>query len=434
MAGRLLCVAPTMIKSRLLSALVAVFAFAACNPPLPGGGEDAKSNLARLTQPAPQGDVDATVAGLNDFTFSLNKRITKANENFIVSPVSINTALGMASAGANGTTLDAFRSTLRIGLPQNQFHGAMNTLDRELTSRGQGAQGTQGRPFKLSIVNQTFAQKGFKLEQSYLDLLAQQYGTGLKLLDFKTQSEQARLSINDFVSVHTATLIPELMKQGSITPDTRVVLANAVYFNASWASPFEKNSTRPGNFTLLGGNTAVVDMMNDSAHSARAATVGGVEVVELPYQKDEVSMVILMPAQGDLATLESSLDSAKLDAFLAALTPQQLEFTMPKFHIDTPSDLAEPLKAEGLAVAFGGDADFSGMTGDKSLQITGVLHQAVIKVTEEGTEAAGATAIEFGVTSVPLTRRVAIDHPFVYLIRDRATGVVLFMGHVVDPR
>lgn len=424
-----------MIKTRLLSALVVFgFALAGCNPPLPGGGEDARSNLERLTTPAPAGDVEATVRGLNELTFSLNKRITKPAENFIVSPVSINTALGMASAGAAGTTLDAFRSTLRISLPQNQFHGAMNTLDRELTSRGQGAQGTNGRPFKLSIVNQTFAQKGFKLEQSYLDLLAQQYGTGLKLLDFRSQPETARLTINDFVSANTATLIPELLKEGTITNDTRVVLANAVYFNASWASPFEKNSTRPGHFTLLGGNTVSVDMMNDSDHAARAATVGGVEVVELPYQKDEVSMLILMPAAGDLATLEGSLDQSKLESFLGALQPEHLDLSMPKFEIDSPTNLSEPLKNEGLAVAFGGDADFSGMTGTRELQITGVLHQAVIKVSEEGTEAAAATAVVFGVTSVSQTRSLKIDRPFVYLIRDRATGTILFMGHVVDPR
>lgn len=426
-----------MIKTRLLSALVAVIAlagFGGCNPPLPGGGEDAKSDLQRLTTPAPKADVDATVRGLNDFTFSLNRRITKPAENFIVSPVSINTALGMASAGAASTTLDAFRSTLRVNIAQGDFHGAMNTLDLELSSRGQGAQGTNGRPFKLSIVNQTFAQKGFKLEKAYLDLLAQQYGTGLKLVDFRTQSELARLSINDFVATHTADLIPELLKQGTITPDTRVVLANAVYFNASWASPFEKSATRPHDFTLLGGNTVPVDMMNDSVHSARAAQISGIEVVELPYQKDEVSMVILMPPAGDLATFENALDSAKLDTYLGALTPQQLDFSMPKFKIDSPTDLSEPLKNEGLAVAFGGDADFSGMTGTKELAITGVLHQAVIKVTEEGTEAAGATAVVFGITSVPQTRTVKIDRPFVYLIRDRATGTILFMGHVVDPR
>lgn len=422
-----------MLKTRLLSALM-LFLAVGCTRPEPLVGEDAKSSAERLTVQAPAADVEQTVRGLNEFTLTLHRNTASATENVITAPVSITTALGMASAGAANGTLDAFRHTLNITLPQNDFHAAMNTLDRALTSRGQGQQGTNGRPFTLSIVNQTFAQKGFHLETSYLDLLAQQYGTGLKLLDFKTQPEPARLAINDFVSFHTADLIPDLLAEGTITPDTRVVLANAVYFNASWESPFEKNATSPGAFTRLDGTTAQVPMLRDTAHSARSGTVGGIEVVELPYQGREVSMLLLVPPAGGLAALESSLDVAHLDAWLAALTPGQLDFSMPKFSIDLETKLAGPLAAQGLGVAFSGDADFSAMTGDTSLSITDVVHHAVIKVTEEGTEAAGATAIIFGVTSIPLTRPLHVDRPFVYLIRDNATGALLFMGHVVDPR
>lgn len=423
-----------MFKLKLLSALVALgFAFG-CNRPEPQIGEDAKSNVERLTTQAPSNDVTTAVKGLNEFTLKLHRDNASASENVITSPASITTALSMASAGAAGSTLDAFRSTLNISLPQGDFHAAMNTLDRALTSRGQGQQGTNGRPFRLSIVNQTFAQKGFALEQGYLDLLAKFYGTGLKLLDFKAQPEPSRRAINDFVSYHTGDLIPELLGEGSISTDTRVVLANAVYFNASWASPFEKSSTSPGDFTLLDGSTAQVPMMRDSVHSARSANVNGVEVVELAYQGNEVSMLLLVPPAGGLKSLESSLDVAALEGYLAALTPGQLDFSMPKFEIDLETKLAGPLKAQGLGIAFSGDADFSAMTGDRSLSISDVVHQAVIKVTEEGTEAAGATAVTFVVTSVPQTRPVHVDRPFVYLIRDNATGALLFLGHVVDPR
>ena len=340
----------------------------------------------------------------------------------------------MASAGAAGSTLDAFRATLNITLPQGDFHAAMNTLDRALSGRGQGQQGTNGRPFRLSIVNQTFAQKGFKLEQGYLDLLARYYGAGIKLLDFRMQPEPSRHAINEFVAFHTADLIPELLAEGTISEGTHVVLANAVYFNASWASPFEKNATSNGNFTLLDGTKAQVPMMRDSAHPARSATVNGVEVVELAYQGDEVSMLLLVPPAGGLASLESSLDVAALDGYLGALTHGQLDFSMPKFEIDLETKLARPLAAQGLGIAFSNDADFSAMTGDRSLSISDVIHHAVIKVTEEGTEAAGATAVTFVVTSIPVTRPVHVDRPFVYLIRDNATGALLFMGHVVDPR
>jgi serpin B len=423
-----------MFKLKLLSALVLFGMVTSCTRPEPEGGKEAKSSLERLTTPAPASDLTAAVQGLNQFTLELHKNTTSAAKNVISSPASITTALSMASAGAAGTTLDAFRNTLHISIPQQDFHGAMNTLDRELTSRGQGQQGTKGRPFKLSIVNQSFVQTGFSLEQSYLDLLATQYGTGLKLLDFEAQPEPSRVEINEFVSFHTADLIPELLGRGTITSATRVVLANAVYFNASWLSPFEKTATSPAAFTLNDGSTVQVPTMRDGAHPARSATVNGVEVVELPYQGNEVSMLLVMPPAGGLASLESSLDAAQLDAYLAALTPGQLEFTMPKFEIDLETQLGAPLKSQGLAVAFSDEADFSGMTGDRSLSISDVVHHAVIKVTEEGTEAAGATAVVFGVTSVPVTRPVYVNRPFMFFIRDNQTGALLFMGHVVDPR
>jgi len=426
-----------MIKRRLLSALLVVLA--ACVAPTdskePQAGEEVRSNLQRITSPAPSTNVDAAVRGLNEFSFDLHRKVGAAEPgNFITSPTSITTALSAASAGAATTTLDAFRDTLNVSLPQNDFHLAMNTLDAALQSRGQGQQGTNGRPFRVSIVNQTFAQNGFHLEQRYLDLLAQQYGAGVRLLDFKTQAELARTDINEWVSFHTEALIPQLLAPGAVNSATRVVLVNAVYFDASWASPFNKQSTSSGAFTLSDGSTVQTDTMRDSVHPARAATLNGVEVVELPYQGDELSMLLVMPPLGELAQVEAALTPEVLDGYLTALTSQQLEFTLPKFGFNTRSALADPLSELGLGVAFSDDADFSAMTGDRSLQITGVTHEAVIKVTEEGTEAAGATAVEFGTTSVPQTRPLHVDRPFLFMIRDNATGAVLFLGRVIDPR
>ncbi len=426
-----------MIKRRLLSALLIVLA--ACVPPVdskePQAGEEVRSELQRITSPAPQQNVDDTVRGLNAFSFDLHRKLGAAEAgNLITSPTSITTALSAASAGAATTTLDAFRDTLHVSLPQNDFHLAMNTLDAALQSRGQGQSGTNGRPFRVSIVNQTFAQNGFHLEQGYLDLLAQQYGAGVRLLDFKTQAEPSRTAINDWVSFHTESLIPQLLAPGSINSATRVVLVNAVYFNASWASSFDKQATAPGAFTLGDGSTVQTDTMHDSVLNARAATLNGVEIVELPYQGNELSMLVVVPPAGQLPAVENALTPEVLDDYLAALTSQQLEFSLPKFAFNTRSALAEPLSELGLGVAFSDAADFSAMTGDRSLQITGVTHEAVIKVTEEGTEAAGATAVEFGTTSVPQTRPLHVDRPFLFLIRDHATGAVLFLGRVVDPR
>ncbi len=433
------------MKRKLLQALcVVALSLTACAPQPgpndePQAGEDARSNLERITTAAPAGNVGDTVRGLNDFTFALNRRIADPSKNFASAPVSISTALAMTSAGAVGDTLDGFHTTLRVQLPQSDFHGALNTIDRALASRGQGAQGINGKPFTLKLTNQLFAQQGYALEQPFLDLLAQQYGAGVKLLDFAERPEDSRRAINGFIDFHTANLIPELIPQDAITPDTRVVLANAVYFNAAWATKFDTNLTRDAAFTLNTGTAVQVPTMHAGELSARTATVNGVEAIELPYEKDEVSMLVLLPAAGQLGAFEQSLDAAKLQGFVNALSPELLQLSMPKFEVKTPTNLNEALKAEGLAAAYDADrADFTALTRrakDDGLHITDVLHEAVIKVSEGGTEAAGATAVIIGrESSAPIARAVAIDRPFIFVLRDRETGVVLFLGHVVDPR
>jgi serpin B len=433
------------MKRTLLQALcVVALSFTACSlVPIeqePPAGGDARSSLARITTAAPPAHVADTVRGLNDFTFSLHRRIAKPTENFASAPVSVTTALAMTSAGAVGTTLDGFNQALRVQLPKADFHGALNTIDRELASRGQGAQGFNGKPFALKLTNQLFAQTGYSLEQPFLDLLALQYGAGVKLLDFEKQPDVSRRAINDFIDFHTSNLIPELLPGDAITSDTRLVLANAVYFNAAWAQKFDTNLTRPAPFRLITGTTVQTPTMSISEVAARTAQVGGVEVVELPYEKNEVSMLVLMPAQGQLGALEQTLSAATLQSFVAALQPEELQLSMPKFEVKTPTNLNEALEAEGLEVAYDGSrADFSGLSSRAKadgLHITDVLHEAVIKVSEGGTEAAGATAVVVGgrETAAPAARPLALDRPFVFVLRDRATGVVLFLGHVVDPR
>ncbi len=425
-----------MFKRKLLTACV--LALCACipnNPEEPEAGELVRSERERITVAAPQADVQAAVRGLNALSFDLHRKLSESESgNLITSPTSFTTALSAASAGAAGDTLTAFRDTLNVTLPQADFHAAMNTLDLALTSRGEGQQGTEGRPFRVSIVNQTFAQRGFHLESGYLDLLAEHYGAGARLLNFEEEPEPSRATINDWVSFHTESLIPELLAQGSITQATRVVLVNAVYFNASWASTFNKDLTQPGTFHVSGSSTVQAQFMSDSTHHARGATLGdGTELVELAYAGNELSMLLVVPPQGALAQVEGALTPEVVDGYVAALTHEQLELKLPRFEFKTTSALKPPLAELGLEVAFTDDADFSAMTGDRSLQITGVTHEAVIKVTEEGTEAAGATSVEFGVTSVPVTRPVTVDRPFLFLIRDHATGAVLFLGRVVNP-
>lgn len=424
------------MRLKVMASMVAVLAvMQGCAAREPDPGERVESRLERITTPVAPSTLQTTVRGLNDFTLSLHRRVAKADENFVSAPISITGALAMTSAGVAGQTLDGFRQTLRITGSQADFHHAVNTLDLALLSRGQGAQGVGSKPFTFVRVNQLFAQKDYPIEVPFLDTLAQHYGAGLRLLDFAGAPEPSRTAINAFVGFHTEQLISELLPRGVITVDTRVVLANAVYFNAAWQTKFDERATAKAAFTTGDGRTVQVDTMNAEL-TVRAATVGSVEAVELPYEKDEVALLALMPAQGDLASFEASLDAAKLEAYTQALSREALIFSMPKLDLRSPTNLSEALRAEGLAVAFDDRADFTPLSARAKadgLHITDVVHQAVIKVSEGGTEASGATAVIIGTDSAAFGRRLELNRPFVFVLRDRATGAVLFLGHVVDP-
>lgn len=307
----------------------------------------------------------------------------------------------------------------------------MNTLDRELQARGQGAKGKSGKPFRLAVTNQLFGQTGFAFVPAFLDLLATEYGAGMRLLDFATAAEAARTAINAWVKAATEGLIPELLGPGSVGPLTRLALVNTLYFNAAWAQTFDPHLTHPGDFTLLDGSTKRVPMMAQAGLEGAHALVGATEVIELPYDGQEVSLVLLVPPLGGFAAFEQALTGAELERHLAALQPGSFGVRLPKFDFKQRADLGEVLKRLGLAVAFSDDADLTGMSTTGQLAITGVLHEAVIKTDEAGTEAAAATAVVVGTTSVP--SYLEVDRPFVFLIRDRATNSVVFLGRVADP-
>lgn len=424
---------PSGLKTKLVGgALLASIGCGPATPVEPVLGEEARSDKARITSAPPPGVLETTVGGLNSFALSLHRALAKPGENLAFSPTSISGALGMTYAGAAGNTAKAFESTLRITTPAAEFHRGMNALDAALTSRGQGASGKDGKPFKLTNVNQTFAQKGYALLPAYLDTLAQEYGAGVKLVDFIGETEKTRVGINGFVAFHTEQLIKNLIPEGALTADARLVLVNAIYFNAAWVSKFDKNVTRDAPFATPTG-TKQVPTMSSSSLAARAATLGGVEAVELAYSGDELGLLLLVPPAGDFARYSQSLDRALLEATVAALRPETLELSMPKFKVATARSLREPLSALGLGEAFSDSADLSGINGKRDLKILEVVHQAFVNTDEDGTEAAAATGVIAGTTSLPMNRSVRIDRPFLYAIRDRATGAIVFMGQVVNP-
>lgn len=420
--------------SKLLGAVVVLtLGLTACGGPVEPPGQTAKSSLARITAKAPTDDVTLAVRGNTDFGLKLFRALDEKG-NLFVSPQSVTTALAMTMPGARGATATAFETSLELGLPQDRFHRAMNDLDQQLESRGKNAKGADDQPFRLSQTNQFFAQQGYAFEQPYLDLLAQEYGAGGRLLDFARSPEPSRLAINDWVEKKTENRIEDLLGEGTIVADTRLVLVNATYFNASWLERFQKTATADGAFHAPGGDVTV-PLMHSSDVVKKAATVDGVEVVQLPYDGNELSLLALLPKGGDLQGLEQSLTAAKLEQYVAALKPEGIDLTFPKFTIDGETvSLKEPLTKLGLGIIFGAP-DFSGITKTEPLYVEDVLHQTFVKLDENGTEAAAATAVILNrETSIPQVRPVAFDRPFLFLVRDDATGAVLFVGRIVSPK
>jgi len=405
---------------------------------VPSGGQPAgqsvRSERERVMSPdvvAP--DLADVVDGNSVVAFDLYQVLREGNDNLFYSPHSISLALAMTYAGAHGETERQMADALHFTLPQDRLHPAFNGLDLELAGRGEGAEGKDEEGFRLHIVNAIWGQEGYEFLPEFLDVLAENYGAGLRLLDFAGAAEESRITINDWVSEQTEGRIEDLIPQGVIDTLTRLVLTNAIYFNAAWSEPFEPDLTEDGAFYLLDGGEVSVPMMRQTT-SFGYAEGEGYQAVELPYDGRELAMVILLPEAGEFETFEGSLDSGRVDGILKSLTYRQVALTMPKFEFESDFSLVEALAAMGMPVAFSGGADFSGMTGTRDLFIGEVIHKAFVSVDEAGTEAAAATAVVMKLGAMPEKPvEVTVDHSFIFIIRDIETGAILFVGRVVNP-
>jgi len=414
-------------------ALVIVLSVAGCGETAKGA-EFVLSDKPRVTSPdVITSDLGDLVGGNSAFAFDLYQALREEEGNLFYSPHSISLALAMTYAGARGETERQMADTLHLTLSQDQLHNAFNGLDLELAKRGEGAQGKDGEGFRLNIVNAIWGQRDYKFLDEFLDVLAENYGAGLRLLDFINAPEEARITINDWVSDQTEGRIEDLIPQGVIDALTRLVLTNAIYFNAAWLSPFDEDTTEDGSFYLLDGSEVTVPMMRQT-ESFGYAEGEGYQAVELLYDGSELSMVILLPERGRFEEFEASLSAERVDSIIGDLEDENVALTLPKFEFESEFSLVDTLAAMGMPIAFSGAADFSGMTGTSELFIGDVLHKAFVSVDEAGTEAAAATAVVMELTAMPEEPvEVTVDRPFVFLIRDIETGAVLFLGRVANP-
>jgi serpin B len=406
----------------------------------PAAGEVLKSDKERITSPDVSPSEQALlVEGNSAFAFELYKALKEEQElkgkedNLFYSPYSISVALAMTYAGARGETAQQMADTLQFMLEQERLHPAFNWLDGELASRGEGAEGKDGEGFRLNIVNAIWGQKDYEFLSDFLDVLAENYGAGLRILDFIMETEASRLAINQWVSDQTEGRIEDLIPQGAIDVLTRLVLTNAIYFNAAWEYPFDEDMTADGPFYLLDGGQVSVPMMRQT--ESFGYTEGeGYQAVDLQYDGNELSMVILLPEAGQFQAFEEGLQAQQVDAIMNDLQDTRVALTMPQFEFDSEFSLKDTLAEMGMPIAFSSSADFSGMTGNPELAISDVLHKAFVAVDEAGTEAAAATAVIMKLTAVPEPPvEVTIDRPFIFLIRDIDTGAILFVGRVMNP-
>jgi serpin B len=414
-------------------------------PPIPtppktvearGPGELVRADLARVQSPdVEEDDLETRVAGNNALAFDLYRAVRKEGENIFYSPYSIGLTLAMAYAGARGQTEQKMAQTLRYELPQERLHPAFNALEQRLGTRDRVTEEEAAEPrFRLIVANAVWGQSGYSFLEAYLEVLASNYGTGMRLLDFGASPEEARQAINAWVRDRTTGLIEDLIPEGVINTMTRLVLTNAVYFRAPWKHPFDDADSTDGAFHLL-GDEEVTALMMEQTEQFDYVDGDGYEAVELPYVGDEVSMVVIAPDREQFDAFETSLDADRVGEIVGNLERTNMTLRMPTFEFASDFQLSEMLQAMGMTTAFSQEeADFSGIDGTRQLFIRDVLHKGFVSVDETGTEAAAATAVVIERESLPPAPiEVTIDRPFVFLIHDVETGTILFVGRVLDP-
>jgi serine protease inhibitor len=391
--------------------------------------ENVKSDKPREnTDSVPLDTILTAAENINDFALSLYNQISSDSGNIFFSPYSIHIALAMTYAGARTQTEQEMAETLNFTLGQEMTHNSLNALDSRLVSPDSGGGDAD---FLFRTANSIWGQTGMPFSQLFLDTLAGNYGAGLRLLDFAAQPQSSRLVINDWVAEQTEDKILDLLPSSAVTSDTRMVLTNAVYFKAAWMNQFEKISTAEEPFHLLDNSDISVSMMKQVERMGYAAGSGWT-AVELPYEGYSSSMVVIIP--DDFPSFEQNLSVDIVSSIIESINFTRVKLSFPKFSFTKELALNDVLSAMGMPTAFSDSADFSGMSAGANLVISDVRHKAFIDVNEEGTEAAAATAVGISLTSMPPPSiPVTVDRPFIFMILDRDTKAILFLGRVVNP-
>lgn len=365
--------------------------------------------------------------GCNDFACNMYQQLKKESGNLFFSPYSITTALSAAYAGARGLTEAEMSNVLCDSLSQEEFHPAYASTIDKLNQ--------DGSKYQLEIANKVFVQNGYKILDSFEQTIKTNYGAAFDVLDFVKNPLKASGIINGWVYEKTHEKIKDIVSPDMFNDDTRMVIANAIYFKGKWAEQFEKSYTKPKPFYISENDTVKVDMMQQTSHFNYMEN-DNLKMLELPYEGDRLSMFIVLPKKVDgLKSVEQNISSQMLNGCFSQLKSTKVRVTLPKFKLETSYNLNSSLKQMGMPSAFNHLADFSGISGKDDLFISNVLHKAFVETDEEGTEAAAATVIIFETKCCmrELPETFNADRPFIFFIKDKLTDLILFMGRINNP-
>lgn len=363
----------------------------------------------------------------NEFSFDLWQQLRRDAGDVFFSPISVSTALAMTYAGAQAATRQEMASVLHLNPEQplsGEYAGLIDLLNS--TDRSGGT--------SITMANRLWVDDGLTLNNSFLDTNRQVFQAEPQLVKF-SRSEEARQTINDWVELQTRDLIQDLIPPGVLTADSLLVLTNAIHFKGRWKTPFSVRATRPLPFYPGGDRDVLTPTMVTSTEFLYAETET-LQAVALPYQGDDLVMVVVVPRERDgLSRVEAELAAPEFLALRNAMTPAEVHLFLPKFRLRSQFRLLSPLVALGMASAFSGRADFSGMSSQERLMISDVVHQAFVETNEEGTEAAAATAVVVDRAPAPVSTPpvVRADHPFLVFIQDQRSRAILFMGRIAQP-
>lgn len=407
-----------------------------------GGKNDAQERLASMQAgPAhpdesqraaePLSDIQAVVQGNSAFAFDLYQQLRSSKGNLFISPYSISTALAMTCGGARSQTQKQMEETLRFSLDQEKLHPAFAELQAGLNKL------QKADNFDLYVANSLWPQHDYKFLDEYLSLAEKYYGVSITPVDYVNAREAARKQINKWVEDKTKDKIKDLISRDSLNELTRLVLVNAIYFKGNWAHQFDPVQTQDAPFYVSPLKSVETPLMRQE-EAFRYAEFKSLQIVELPYVGEYLSMLLLLPRRIEgIEKLEESLSIENLNFWRNSLEERKVIVFLPKFTINSKFNLGETLKAMDMVDAFvPGKANFAGMDGRPDwLYFSEVIHQAFVEVNEQGTEAAAATAVVVGGTGLgpPPPPTFRADHPFLFLIQEKRTGSILFIGRVTEP-